>query len=150
MKQGQKQRAVIILKQKKFVEKEIEKASGAQLMLEQTLSAIESAQADVEVYKALKAGDAVLKDLQAKVSIDDWEELYADHKENLRVRDMEVEMFGQELNQAELLDELEELEAAQAAKELGDLDPLTIKTEAKVIEKDEPIQVKPKKQLVAA
>ncbi len=64
------------------------------------------------MYKALKAGDAVLKDLQAKVSIDDWEELYADHKENLRVRDMEVEMFGQELNQAELLDELEELEAA--------------------------------------
>ena len=50
------------------------------------------------MYKALKAGDAVLKDLQAKVSIDDWEELYADHKENLRVRDMEVEMFGQELN----------------------------------------------------
>ena len=112
MKQGQKQRAVIILKQKKFVEKEIEKATGAQMMLEQTLSTIESAQADVEVYKALKAGDAVLKDLQAKVSIDDWEELYADHKENLRMRDMEVEMFGQELNQAELLDELEELEAA--------------------------------------
>ncbi len=50
--------------------------------------------------------------MQAKVSIDDWEELYADHKENLRMRDMEVEMFGQELNQAELLDELEELEAA--------------------------------------
>ena len=112
MKQGQKQRAVIILKQKKFVEKEIEKATGAQMMLEQTLSTIESTQADVEVYKALKAGDAVLKDLQAKVSIDDWEELYADHKENLRIRDMEVEMFGQELNQAELLDELEELEAA--------------------------------------
>ena len=33
------------------------------MMLEQTLSSIESAQADVEVYKALKAGDAVLKDL---------------------------------------------------------------------------------------
>ena len=36
-------------------------------------------------------------------------------------------MFGQELNQAELLDELEELEAAQAAKELGELEPLAIK-----------------------
>ena len=152
MKQGQKQRAVIILKQKKFVEKEIEKASGAQMMLEQTLSSIESAQADVEVYKALKAGDAVLKDLQAKVSIDDWEELYADHKENLRMRDMEVEMFGQELNQAELLDELEELEAAQAAKELGDLEPLAIKTPPKVEveEQEEPVQVKPQKKLVAA
>ena len=64
MKEGNKQRAVIILKGKKFVEKEIEKAAGAQMMLEQTLSAVESAQADVEVFKALKAGDVVLKDLQ--------------------------------------------------------------------------------------
>lgn len=33
LKAGQKQRAVIILKQKKYVEKEVEKADGAYLML---------------------------------------------------------------------------------------------------------------------
>ena len=50
-------------------------------------------------------------------------------------------MFGQELNQDELLGELEELEAAQAAKELGDLDPLTIKEKPKtVVVEEEPIK----------
>ena len=53
-----------------------------------------------------------MKDLQAKTSIEDWEDLYADHKENMRMRDMEVEMFGQELNADDLLGELDELEAA--------------------------------------
>lgn len=79
LKEGQKQRAVIHLKQKKFIEKEIEKATGAQLMLSQTLAGIESAMADVEIANALKQGDAVLKDLHAKVSIEDWEELYEGH-----------------------------------------------------------------------
>jgi len=34
------------------------------VMLEDTKMAIESAQADVEMMKALKTGDSVLKDLQ--------------------------------------------------------------------------------------
>jgi hypothetical protein len=37
MKEGQKQRAVVYLKQKKFTLKELEKADGAYLMLQQTL-----------------------------------------------------------------------------------------------------------------
>jgi hypothetical protein len=64
MKAGQKQRAVIYLKQKKFTLKELEKADGAYLMLQQTLQAIESTQADIEIMKALKQSDSVLKDLQ--------------------------------------------------------------------------------------
>ena len=42
------------------------------------------------------------------------------------MRDMEVEMFGQELNADQLLSELDQLEAAQAASELGDLQPQPI------------------------
>ena len=40
---------MIHLKQKKFIEKEVEKAQGAQMMMQQTLSGIESAQADLEI-----------------------------------------------------------------------------------------------------
>ena len=40
---------MIHLKQKKFIEEEVEKAQGAQMMLQQTLSGIESAQADLEI-----------------------------------------------------------------------------------------------------
>ena len=39
----------------------------------------------MDVFAALKEGDAVLKDLHEKVSIEDWEELYEDHQENMRV-----------------------------------------------------------------
>ena len=89
-------------------------------MLNQTLQGIESAQADIEIHKALKEGDAVLKDLHAKVSIDDWEELYEDHKENMKMHDMEVEMFGEALKDEDLLADLDQLEAEEAAKEMAD------------------------------
>ena len=52
-------------------------------MLDQTLQNIEATITDIELHKALKEGDAVLKDLQAKVSIEDWEDLYESHKESL-------------------------------------------------------------------
>ena len=42
------------------------------------------------------------------------------------MRDMEIEMFGQELNADELLGELDDIEAAQASKEIGDLEPQPI------------------------
>lgn len=95
MKDGRKDRALIHLKKKKFAEAEIAKANGAQLMLIETLNNIESAQADIEIMKALKEGDKVLKDLQKQTSIEDWEELYEGHKENMQIHDMEVEMFGE-------------------------------------------------------
>ena len=89
-------------------------------MLQQTLSGIESAQADLEIHKALKEGDAVLKDLHAKVSIEDWEDLYADHKEHLAMHDMEVEMFGEALKDDDLLADLDALEAEDAASKMAD------------------------------
>ena len=78
-KAGQKERAIIHLKKKKFVEAEVTKCNGAQIKLQETMQAIESTQADVEIFAALKEGDAVLKDLQQKTSIADWEELYESH-----------------------------------------------------------------------
>ena len=45
------------LKHKKYLEKEIDKIDGAEMLLAQTVQAIESAQADVNVYAAMKTGD---------------------------------------------------------------------------------------------
>ena len=70
------------------------------------------------MFAALKEGDAVLKDLHQKVSIADWEELYADHQENMDVRQMEVEMFGEALNDDNLAAELDQLVADDVAGEL--------------------------------
>ena len=63
LKDGQKQRAIIHLKKKKFTEAEVAKVQGAQIKLQETMQGIESAQADLEVFEALKEGDKVLKDL---------------------------------------------------------------------------------------
>lgn len=53
----------------------------------------------------------------------DWEELYENHKENLELHDMECEMFGAPLDDDALQNELDSLMAQDAAKELGELDP---------------------------
>ena len=86
IKAGQKERAIIHLKKKKFVEAEVTKCNGQTIKMQEMIQGIESAQADLEIYEALKEGDAVLKDLHQKVSIEDWEELYASHQENMDVR----------------------------------------------------------------
>ena len=123
MKAGNKNRALVYLKKKKFTAKEVEKAQGAQIMLEETLQNVESAAQDVNIHEALKTGDKVLKDLTEKVSMDDWEELYADHKDNLARRDMEMEMFGEVLDDDVLEGELDALVDGAVAAEMGELAP---------------------------
>ena len=83
------------------------------------IQGIESAQADLQVFEALKEGDAVLKDLQQKVSIEDWEDLYESHQENMDVRQMEIDMFGDVLKDDDLAAELDDLVAEEAAAEMA-------------------------------
>ena len=154
LKNGQKQRACLFLKQKKFQEKEIEKASAATLMLQETLGNIESAIADAEVFKALKQGDAIIKELQAQVSIEDWEGLMDDHKENLAQQQREAELFGEPLKDDDLMNELEELERLEAEAEMGELGPQKViiapKQAEQVEEEETKEDVRPKRQLIAA
>ena len=52
----------------------------------------------------------MIKELQQQVSIEDWEALMDDHKENLAVQKREQELFGKVLEEEDLLGELEALE----------------------------------------
>jgi hypothetical protein len=90
-------------------------------MLVETMQAIESAQADIEIMKAMKGADQTLKDLQKQATLEEFEALYESHKENMEIHDMEVELFGGKLNDDELNAELDQLVALDAAKELGEL-----------------------------
>lgn len=36
---------------------------------------------------ALKQGDAIIKELHAQASMEDWDELYDSHKDNLAIHD---------------------------------------------------------------
>ena len=116
MKSGNKNRAIIYLKKKKLCAKEVEKAQNADILLQETLMNVESAAADVNVMKALKTGDQVLKELHKQVTMEDWEEMYENHEDNKARADMEAELFGEALNDADLeaeLNGLVELEAAE-------------------------------------
>ena len=61
-------------------------------------------------------GNKVLKDLQSQV---DWDTIVEDHKENMEVREREIELFGEVLNEDDMLAELEALEAEEAAAEMA-------------------------------
>ncbi|CDW81348.1 charged multivesicular body protein 6 [Stylonychia lemnae] len=120
LKEKNKQRALIALKHKKFLDKQVEKSLGAQTLLQQTMQNIESAQMDVEVYEALKTGDQVISDLQKQASLEDFEELYEKHQENLDRQKMEQELFGQVLNDEDLEDELAALDVQIMEEALPD------------------------------
>ena len=49
LKAGQRDRAMLALKKKKFVEAEVTKCAGAQIKLQETIQGIESAAADLNI-----------------------------------------------------------------------------------------------------
>ena len=53
---------------------------------------------DVQFMEAMKAGQDVLKDLQNKVTVEDFEEMMDEHKDQMELRDREAEIFGEVLN----------------------------------------------------
>ena len=53
-KSGQKDRALVRMRQKKFMEKELDKLMGQEIMMDKMIGGIESAQQDLNVMKALK------------------------------------------------------------------------------------------------
>ena len=52
------------------------------------------------------------------MSIEDWEDLYDTHKENMEQREREIELFGEVLKEDDLAAELDALVAEDAAKDL--------------------------------
>ena len=93
------------------MEKELDKVYGAQSLLQQSIANIESAQMDVNVYEAMKKGDQVLSDLQKQASLEDFEEMYERIQENEAIKEREREIFGAVLNEEDLQDELDQLDA---------------------------------------
>lgn len=49
----------------------------------------------------------------------DWDTIVEDHAENMAVREAEIEMFGEVLNEDDMLAELEAMEAEEAADEMA-------------------------------
>ena len=153
-KSGDKTRALNMLRHKKYLNKELEKVSGAEIMLVQVSQQIEQANFDVQMLDAMKQGDQVLKELRSQVSAEDFQEIYEGVQEQQEIMDKEREMFGEMLDQDQLLSELEQLEAAEAMDALPSVPGGFIATNQAVAqpeaqEEEEPV-VEKKRKLVAS
>lgn len=131
-KLGDKSGALICLKRKKLYEGEIGKLEGARMNLEQQLFAIEGASMNKNIFDSLKTGNQVLKQVHGDMKIEDVDRLKDEMEE-------QQEMLN-ELNEAisapigsltnmdddELMNELDELEAKEYEAGMLDLDaPVT-------------------------
>ena len=82
---------------------------GQEISLNEVIGGIEAAQADVNVMKALKEGDQLLKELRSQASLEDFEKIAESVEEQQAIDDAEIAMFGRVLGKDELLEELEAL-----------------------------------------
>ena len=98
----QRDRAKFYLRQAKLHEAQMKTYYGQLEMIENQVNQIESAENLQNVYTVLNNGNAVLKKMQDKVKIEEWEKV-KDDLEELKEKDKEVSDFLKEygINEAE-------------------------------------------------
>jgi len=115
---NQKERALLLLRKKKFQEQILVKTDGQLENLERMVTDLEFAQVEIKVIDGLKIGNDALKKLHALISIEDIEQVLEDTKEGIeKQREIDELLSGELSSQDE--DEIE-----------AELDALVIKESA--------------------
>ena len=135
-KAGDQRTALKWMQRMKTIDKDLAKIDGQQLVLEQQKVMLEGSVSDAGVFQAMKSGKDAIKNLQKEANIDDIADVKADLEEMMAEHSEAQEMWAGYANEGkdELLDELEELEAESAQKELEAMD----------LAPSQPIKQKPK------
>ncbi|CAH8532082.1 unnamed protein product [Schistosoma turkestanicum] len=81
VRQGKKERALLLLKKKKYLENLIHNTNNQLSNIEQLINDIEFAQIEVEVLNGLKCGNKALQDIQKVLSLDDAEQIMSEAHE---------------------------------------------------------------------
>jgi DNA-binding transcriptional MerR regulator len=82
----QKARALLVLKLKRFKENEVTKVEGELMSVLEMIETVEWEHTNMEVLKALKAGNNTLKKLHDEMSLDDVAELLEETNDAIEVR----------------------------------------------------------------
>ena len=112
LKNKNKDRAKLNLRQAKMYQEQIKTADGQLEMIETQISQIESAQSQRDAMSVLKQGNEVLKNLQKEVNAEKFQEISDDMDELKQQQDELTEFFknrGIEENDEELDEELDKL-----------------------------------------
>ena len=113
---GRKDRALLLLRKKKFQEQVLSKTDGQLEGLERMVHDIEFAQVELKVVDGLKVGNAALKKLHSLLSIDEIEKVMDETKEGLeKQREIDDILLG-ELTAEDEGEVEEELDALLAAE----------------------------------
>lgn len=114
---GQKDRALLLLRKKRFQEQLLTKTDGQLENLERMVHDIEFAQVEIKVVDGLKIGNAALKTLNEVLSIDDIEDIMLETKEAVEKQNEISEMLSGVLtpeDETEVEAELDQLLADEA------------------------------------
>jgi len=88
MKNGQKKRALLALRKKKYQEQLMEKTDSQLFNIEEMVNSIEFAAVSVKVFDALKQGNNVLQAINAEVSIEAVEKLMDESAEAIEYQNV--------------------------------------------------------------
>lgn len=152
LKNKDKDRARIYLKQSKFHSDQLKVYDGQLEMIETQISQLETSMQMAECLKVLENGNTVLKKMQEEINIEKWEQVTDDMKE-LKAQQDEIGEFlkQQNINEEEFEGEVDD-EIKKMEKEIfssNDLNlPSAPKDEVHIKEQDK--QIKEKKKVAVA
>mmetsp|Transcript_22949 Transcript_22949/g.40548 ORF Transcript_22949/g.40548 Transcript_22949/m.40548 type:complete len:231 (-) Transcript_22949:96-788(-) len=108
--ESRKDRALLTLKKKKMTENQLLQLHGLIINVEQMLSDVESTKQSTKVFGVLKAGNDILKTLQAQVRLDDVQRLMDDTAETAAYQRELNALLSQQLGEEDVEGAEEELE----------------------------------------
>jgi len=150
MKNGQKKRALLALRKKKYQEQLMEKTDSQLFNIEEMVNSIEFAAVSVKVFDALKQGNTILQAINAEVSIEAVEKLMDESAEAIEYQIKVSEMLAGSLTQEDesaIEEEFEKLQSEELVLELPDA-PRTVLQKPQLKEEHEAQKVKDTKQPV--
>ena len=151
LKNNDKKGALLILNKKKKIEEEINKNQGSQLLLENQLSNLESANLNKHIINSLSKSNKAIHTLNKDLNVDTIEELMDDIQEEQDNYNTIQSIMGQplqhiyeddELNKE--LEELEELKELEELEEVEEVEQIENSEELKELEELEQIDKKEK------
>ncbi|KAI9345547.1 Snf7 family [Obelidium mucronatum] len=127
LKNGDKKRALIALKKKKYQESLLEKTDMQLLNLEQMCETIEFTLIERDMLEGLKQGNAVLAEIHKEMSVEAVQQLMDDTADAVAYQNEIDELMGSKLNDADMEDIEEELDAL-VAQEFATMPQIPVNT----------------------
>ncbi|KAF9310253.1 Vacuolar protein sorting-associated protein 20 [Podila horticola] len=140
---GEKQRALLALRRKKFQEGLLEKTNLQMTNLDELTFSIEQALVEKQVFEGLAAGNQVLKELQKEMSLSDVEKLMDETADAIAYQNEIDELLSTRLSEAEVEDIERELDALVEAEMAAKLPTVPAPSTRELVEEESEEQVVP-------